>query len=153
MEGHKEDTMKQVMIALPIAAVLGAGALAAAKDAALLRPGEYRVTIRVDLPHIEDVGSATKVDSICVTAGDAAMRGLAALSDLNPLRKCPTSNVLQNGDTLSFDIVCPGNDAAVGIARYTMQADYFDGTITVKMGGKNMTMIERQSGRRIGDCK
>jgi hypothetical protein len=145
--------MKKAMVTLPIAALLGASALAGARDSPLLRPGEYRVTVRVELPHIEDMGSATRVDSICVTAGDTALRGLAALSDLNPLRKCPASNVLQKGTTLSFDIVCPGNDAAVGTARYAMRADHFDGAIAVKMGGKNMTMIERQSGRRVGDCK
>jgi Protein of unknown function (DUF3617) len=146
--------MKRTMIAFPIAALLGANALAGAKDAALLlRPGEYRVTVRVELPHIEDMGGASGVDSICVTAGGAAPHGLAALSNLNPLRRCPSSNLHQSGDTLAFDIVCPGNDAAVGTARYTVRADAFDGAIAVKMGGKNMTMIERQSGRRVGDCR
>jgi uncharacterized protein DUF3617 len=145
--------MRQAMIALPMAAVLGAGALAAgAKDAAL-QPGEYQVTTQLELPHIEDLRSALRVDSICVTAGDAGTHGLVSLSHHNPLRKCPASNVLQNGDTLTFDIVCPGSDAAVGAARYTMRAQHFDGAIVVKMGGKNMTMVERQSGRRVGTCK
>ena len=145
--------MKKAIAALPIAALLGASALAGPQEPELLRPGEYQVTVRVELPHIEDTGASTKVDSICVTDGGVARHGLPALSHLNPLRKCPASNVLQNGGTLSFDIVCPGNDAAVGSARYSMLADHFDGAIAVKMGGKNMTMIERQTGRRVGNCK
>jgi uncharacterized protein DUF3617 len=145
--------MKKAMMSLATAAILGAGAVAEAEEAALLQPGEYLVTIRLELPHIEDVAGTTKVGSTCVTVVDAETRGLVVLSELNPLRQCPASNVLQDGDTLTFDIVCPGTDAAVGSARYIMWAERFDGAITVRMGGKNMTMIERQSGRRAGNCK
>jgi hypothetical protein len=145
--------MNKAMIACSLAAVFGGGVPAGAEEAAPLQPGEYQVTIRLDLPHIEETGLATKVASICVLVGDAGAQGLSVLSDVNPLRKCPPSNVRRNGDTLTFDIVCPGSDAAVGSASYTMRVEHFDGAITVKMGGKNMTMIERQSGRRVGDCK
>lgn len=145
--------MKMAMIALPMAAIVAAGARAQGERPPLLQPGEYQVTIRLELPHMADVAGASKVDSICVTAGDAGAHGLAVLSELNPVRKCSVSNVLQTGDTLTFDIICPGGDAAVGSAKYTMRAEGFDGAITVKMGGKNMTLIERQSGRRMGNCK
>jgi hypothetical protein len=149
----KKDRMKKAIIALAVPALLGASALAGSEEPELLRPGQYRVTVRIEMPHIEDTGAATKVDSICVPEGGIGRHGLPALSDLNPLRKCPASNVLQKAGTLSFNIVCPGNDAAVGSARYTMQTDRFDGAIAVKMGGKNMTMIERQTGRRVGNCR
>lgn len=145
--------MRKAMIALPLAGIFAAGALAGAEEAALLQPGEYQVSIRLELPHMEDMGRATAVASICVMAGDAGTYGLFVLSDLNPLRKCPASNVRRDGDTLTYDIVCPGSDAPVGSASYTMRAERFDGAIAVKMGGKNMTMIERQSGRRVGNCK
>src|SRR5262245_17503658 len=104
--------MTKAMIALPLAAILGTGASAGAEQAPLLQPGEYQVTSRLELPHMENLSGALKVDSICVTAGNADTHGLGVLSDLNPLRKCPASNVLQNGDTLVFDIICPGSDAA-----------------------------------------
>lgn len=51
-----------------------------------------------------------------------------------------------------FDIVCPGRNAASGSAIYRLAAESFEGRISMKMGGKNMTMFERQVGRRIGDC-
>jgi hypothetical protein len=145
--------MNKAITALPILANLCAGSTAGAEEPVLPRVGRYEVTVKVELPHIEDAGLATQVQSICVAAGDIERRGLPALSDLNPLRKCAASHVLWNGETLSFDIVCPGNDAAVGTARYTIAAERFDGAIAVKMGGKNMTMVERQSGRRVGDCR
>ena len=110
------------------------------------------MSIRLELPHVEDAGSAAKSESICVTADAAGTHGLRVLSDSNPLRTCPVSSVRRSGDALTFEIVCAGGDAATGAARYTMQAQSFEGTITVKMGGKNMTMFERQSGRRVGSC-
>jgi hypothetical protein len=150
---NKEEGMKTAMIAWPLAAALGAGAVAGAQETAPLQPGEYQVSIRLELPHIEGKGLVTTMASICVPPGDAGTQGLFVLSDLNPLRSCPASNVRRNGDTLTFDIACPASDAAVGSASYTIRAEHFDGTIAVKMGGKNMTMVERQSGRRVGNCK
>ncbi|MBO0763505.1 MAG: DUF3617 family protein [Hyphomicrobiaceae bacterium] len=134
-------------------AMVGAGPVSATEDTTLLQAGEYEVRVRLELPHLEDMGAATKVDSICVTDGKVGTRGLLALSDGNPLRKCPASNVRQDGPTLTFDIVCPGSDAAAGAARFTLDTERFEGVIAVKMGGKNMTMIERQSGHRVGKCK
>jgi hypothetical protein len=143
--------MQRSTIALALAGMVGA--VAGAEDARLLQSGEYAVRVRLELPHVEDMGAATKVDRICVTAGDAGTHGLGALGDGNPLRKCPAFNVRHDGPSLTFDIVCPGSDAAVGAAKYTMRADSFEAAIAVKMGGKNMTMIERQSGHRVGRCK
>lgn len=120
-------------------------------DATILQAGEYEVSVRLELPAIEDMG-ASKVASICVPERGADTYGLAVLSDNNPLARCPASNVRHVGDTLTFDIICPGGNQAVASARYTLGAQRFSGAIAMKMGGKNMTMTERQTGRRIGAC-
>jgi hypothetical protein len=123
---------------------LGAGAPA-------VEPGEYEVSVRLELPHLEDV-AATKFARNCVTGDEDGTHGLVVLSDNNPLAHCPASNIHEDGGILTFDIVCPGGNAAIGWAKYTMRPQGFDGAIAMKMGGKNMTMTERQSGRRIGSC-
>jgi hypothetical protein len=143
--------MRIAATALAMAGMLGAGVSAGAGTIPL-QDGAYEVSVRLELPHVEETGAGTNVASICVTAGDAGTHGLAALGDGNPLRNCPVSNVRHDGAILTFDIVCPGGDAAVGTARYTVWKERFEGAIAVKMGGKNMTMIERQSGRRVGAC-
>ncbi len=112
--------------------------------------GAYEVQVKLELPHLEDA-AANKVATVCVTPSPDTY-GLAVLSDNNPLATCPAENVLQDGDTLTFDIVCKGGNAARASAKYTLAASSFDGTIAMKMGGKNMTMTETQHGRRIGDC-
>lgn len=117
-----------------------------------LQPGLYEVSVRLDLPNIAEA-AATKVTTLCVSAGDSnGSHGLRPLSDNNPLARCPVSDVRQQEAQLSFEIVCPGGNAAIGSARYSLRADGFAGRISMKLGGKNMTLTETQTGRRTGEC-
>ena len=125
---------------------------ASAVDAGALEPGRYDVSVRLDLPNIEGAAAA-KVASLCVPAEDRiGTHGLMALSENNPVARCPVFNVRQEGEALSFDIVCPGGNAAVAAASYRLAGTAFDGRISMKLGGKNMTMTETQAGHRVGAC-
>lgn len=115
----------------------------------LLVAGQYSVDVRLELPHVEDL-NMKKTAAICVTPDGS--RGLTVLGDNNPLSRCPASNVRQDGSVLTFDIVCEGTNAARASASYTLAGEAFRGRITMRMGGKNMTMSETQAGRRVGAC-
>ena len=118
----------------------------------LLAAGRYDVDVRLELPHVEDL-NMKKTAAICVMPdGRDSSRGLTVLGDNNPLSRCPASNVRQDGSLLTFDIVCEGTNAARASASYTLSETAFRGRITMKMGGKNMTMSETQVGRRVGAC-
>ena len=118
-----------------------------------LRNGSYEVSVNLELPFVEDT-TARRVATLCiVAAATSGTQGLIVMSQNNPLGQCPASNIQHDGDMLTFDIACPGGNAAIGTARYTLFADRFEGRIAMKMGGKNMTMTEVQSGRRTGDCQ
>jgi hypothetical protein len=138
------------LIAFATAAFMSGACLGA--DAPILEPGEYKVSVRLELPHIKDAVSS-KVASVCLTGSGNGTHGLSVLSDNNPLGACPSSNIREDGGTLTFDIVCPGVNEARGLAKYAIGPQSFDGEIDMKMGGKNMTMTERQSGHRVGDCR
>lgn len=140
----------QMLFGLTISAVIALPILAV--EAQGLNPGTYEVAIKLELPHLENM-AASKVATICVTdtAADGT-HGLVVLSENNPLGKCPASNAHEDGDTLTFDIKCPGGNAAIASATYTLLGDRFNARITMKMGGKNMTMTETQTGHRTGDC-
>lgn len=117
-----------------------------------LQPGLYEVSIRLDLPNMADA-AAKKLTTLCVSAADNnGNQGLKPLSDNNPLARCPVANVAQQEAQLTFEIVCPGGNAAVASARYQLTANTFTGRISMKLGGKNMTMTETQAGRRTGEC-
>ena len=125
---------------------------ASAAEPVALQDGRYQVNVRLELPYLEDAG-VSKIATICVTSADpGGNHGLVVLSDNNPLANCPASNVRDIGGILTFDIVCPGGNAAIASAKYIVAAQRFEGRITMKMGGKNMTMTEMQSGHRIGEC-
>jgi hypothetical protein len=112
--------------------------------------GEYEVSMRLELPHAEDMG-VSKTARICVTE-DSDTQGLIVLSDNNPLSRCPPSNIRRDRHSLTFDLICEGHNQAVASAQFTLQRDRFNGAFAMKMGGKNMTMTERQEGRRTGPC-
>lgn len=146
--------MQAVMTAL-LASIFGltqAGA-GRAGDAVALEPGLYEVRVGLELPNLEGVAAA-KLAMLCVPADDGAgNHGLVALSENNPIAHCPVSQVRQEGSTLTFAIVCPGGNAAIASARYRITPQAFEGRISIKLGGKNMTMTETQAGRRTGPCR
>lgn len=135
---------------LPTFLVFLVAPVAVSAGDAVLEPGEYQVEMRLELPHVEDMG-VQKTAKVCIT--DSGSRGIVVLSENNPLVRCPVSNVRQEADELTFDLVCEGHNQAVAWAKFRLWHDRFAGTFDMKMGGKNMTMTERQKGRRIGVCK
>ena len=134
---------------LVLSGLLAVPGLASADDGAI-QPGEYDVEMRLELPHLEDMGTQ-KTAKVCIT--DDGTHGIVVLSENNPLVRCPPSNIKQVGDELTFDLVCEGHNQAVAHAKFRLWPDRFAGAFDMKMGGKNMTMTERQTGRRIGACK
>ncbi len=130
-------------------AVLAAIQPGLAQDA--LRAGRYEVEVGLELPHVDNL-NMRGTTSICVGA-ESGHRGLSVLSGNSPLLGCPASDVRQEGNRLTFSIVCEGSNTARALAVYTLAGDAFRGRVTMRMGGKNMTMAETQAGRRVGDCQ
>lgn len=120
-----------------------------AAEGSKIEPGEYEVEMRLELPHVDDI-RVQKTSKVCV--GDTGTHGIVVLSENNPLMHCPASNIKEIGDELTFDLICEGHNQAVARAKFQLSPQRFDGAFDMKMGGKNMTMIERQTGRRIGTC-
>jgi hypothetical protein len=130
---------------------LGIGGVAVAEEPrTTLSTGSYEVEVRLELPHLEE-WAVKKLATVCISEGGET-RGLVVLSDNNPLARCPASNVRQDGDTLTFDVICEGRNAARASAKFLLATEKFRGRIAMVMGGKNMTMTETQVGRRIGAC-
>jgi hypothetical protein len=121
-------------------------------SAAALEPGEYEVTVRLDLPHVEGA-TAPQTARICVTAGANDTHGLKVLIASHAFAGCAASNIREDSGSLMFDLACPEPNSAAAWARYTLREQDFDGTIAMTMGGKNMTMTETQHGRRTGACR
>lgn len=140
-------------VKLPIlAGLIATAAFAPAQSRAEepLRSGLYEVTYRLELPHVAP--GPKEVASVCL-ADVGGAKAFPVLSANNPLAGCPAGHARRDGREFSFDIVCPGGNAAKAYALYDLSADAFEGRIAMNMGGKNMTMTEAQRGRRVGDCE
>ena len=138
-----------MVIRLILAALLTASA--AAPPRAEARGDLYEVTARIELPNVAPVAEPIRA-TLCLTA--EALRTAAAFRVLsrNPLAACARSDVTVSCAATTFRIACPGPNAPWALARFEVTGRGFKGAIHMNMGGKNMTMTERQSARRIGDC-
>lgn len=147
--------MRQTLLRPPAFALIAAGILAAFAQAepteSLLQDGAYEVRVRLELPNVLSWTAAGSTTTICLPYG-GTNGALPVLSSNNPLAACPASNLQRDGAMLRFDIFCEGRGAAWARAVYKLMPDAFEGRIAMVMGGKNMTMTEVQSGRRIGGC-
>lgn len=142
--------MRSIRVGCCLAASLAGPAFA--MEPTMLESGRYEIEVRLELPHLEDM-TANRVARLCLTSeANGNNHGIAVLSDNNPLAKCPVSNVRHDGNELTFDIACEGRNAAHATARYVLAPTSFRGRIAMRMGGKNMTMTEIQTGRRTGAC-
>ncbi|MGI9384747.1 MAG: DUF3617 domain-containing protein [Methyloligellaceae bacterium] len=138
---------------LVMAAALGVSAAQIHATPALADPsaGLYEITARIELPNVPPVAAPIRATR-CLTA--AALKSGAAfgIQSRNPLRVCTRSDVKVSRGAATFHITCPGPNAPSAQARFEVTPNGFKGIIRMNMGGKNMTMTERQTARRIGDC-
>jgi hypothetical protein len=138
-------------LAMVFAGLIASSAQADQADT-FLQGGSYEVTYRLEVPHVEEWATDSTA-RICVR-NPKNNEGIAlpVLSVNNPLSKCPANSIHQIGDILSFNINCHEREGARAKAVYKLKLNAFQGRIAMTMGGKNMTFVEVQSGRRVGSC-
>ncbi len=141
--------MRACSLVASAAACFATAGLEAAEST--LVPGLYETEVRISLPNVQDVAPPLLIRR-CVTAGDIASgRAFFLLSD-NPLKQCNLEDVEAASSLVTYRIECPGPNRGSALAQFQLGDTTFRGTIRMNMGGKNMTMSESQSGRRLGQC-
>lgn len=111
-----------------------------------IRPGLYAIEYRLEMPHLERYGIATHVERC--TDGTR----LPIISTRNTFETCDLQDRINDHDRLRYSLVCEGTSTARAFAEYKPAPGGFTGRIFVKMGGKNMTMTEVQSGTWLREC-
>jgi hypothetical protein len=115
--------------------------------------GLYEITSRLELPHLER-WAIERTTRVCLPGPDhSGAIPVPVLSANNPFDQCVATDVAIDDATLAYRIVCPGRDAARAHAVYALAPGTFAGRVAMVMGAKNMTMMEVQRARRIGDCE
>jgi hypothetical protein len=138
-----------------VAAALGAGAAFAAIGTSAadlaLEPGLYQVEVRIGLPNVA-VAAPPLTLSRCIGRDDLLSgQAFFVLSD-NPLRECAMVDYQTTAAAALYRIECSGPNRGNAVAVFDVRQNSYRGTIKMNMGGKNMTMSETQTGKRLGNC-
>jgi hypothetical protein len=112
--------------------------------------GLYDITAQVVMPHLDEMRRIRTQERRCVQAG--------ALTDLFPvlrqpaLRGCRFDYPAANGDGTDYVLVCASARVATGTVHLIHAPDALNGTLAIKMGGKNMTFSQHVEATRAGKC-
>jgi hypothetical protein len=115
-------------------------------------PGLYRIEVRIVLPNVRESTQPMIVIRCIDSSAFQSGRAFSILSE-NPLAQCNTLDYAINAGTASYRIACPGPNRGTAVAVFHTTSTAYRGSIDMDLGGKNMTMSETQSARRIGSCR
>lgn len=126
--------------------------LAGTSAAEPLPRGVFAVDASVQIPNVAGP-SWRSTRYVCLDPGARDERlPMPVLSPNNPFTSCEARDIERTSERLRYRIVCAGRDSARALASYVLSADGFRGEIAMVLGGKNMTLTERQVGRYLGEC-
>jgi Protein of unknown function (DUF3617) len=131
------------------AALIAFGCFAAARG--LVPAGLYEIIVTQELPNVAKAGEPVKLQA-CLTKKIIESGAAFHVRSENPIRECPISGLRFNDDELIYRINCPQPNAPSAKAKFSNTKTGYEGAIAINMGGKNMTLTERHSARRIGEC-
>ena len=134
-----------------LVAALGRGLECHAQELMLI-PGLYEVEVRISLPNVQNV-APPKLLTLCIAPADLRSGRAFFVQSDNPLKHCDLMDYRPVSATVVYRIVCQGPNRGNAAAVFETTSAAYRGTINMNMGGKNMTMTETQTGRRIGACR
>ena len=116
-----------------------------------LAPGLYDIEVRINLPYVLEVSPPKRVIRCLTASAIESGHAFFVLSE-NPIRACPVTDYRATPTTAHYQIRCPGANAASAEGDFETTATGYRGTISMQMGGKNMTMSETQVAVSVGAC-
>lgn len=111
----------------------------------------YEVTTLTGMPHLdENLRYATVTQRRCVDPQDLS-RLFWMLDDVS-LQDCKLIKSAQSATDAAYRLQCSGGHGTTGRAAFALRPEAIDGTLDVRLGGKNMTFWQRISARPVGPC-
>jgi hypothetical protein len=129
-----------------------AGALTAVSLSAQTLPARlYEVVTETSMPHLEEnLRYAITRENRCLTDEDLAS-AFPVLKSAS-LADCKLRQESRHGDAVSYLLVCAAGHGTTGNATWRVGERLMVGTLTVKLGGKNMTFSQRITARPLRRC-
>lgn len=111
----------------------------------------YEVITETSMPHLEEnLRYAVTRQKRCLTGADLAT-AFPVLESAS-LADCKLQHAGRNGDDVSYLLVCTGGHGTTGSASWHGAEQLRVGTLSVKLGGKNMTFSQRVTAKLLGEC-
>ena len=109
-----------------------------------MNPGQWEITTKTEMAGMPPQ-SITHAQ--CITNDDPV-----PMSD-DASRECQVSDIVTNGDTISWKITCGGQGGQMkGTGQITYHGDTMEGTMHMAIAGSNVQVTNYLTGRRIGNC-
>ena len=116
-----------------------------------VEPGQYELTAQTVLPHLEEsLRYATTRSRQCLGTQEAS--ALFPLLRHEAFAGCSLMHESSSEGEAHFSLRCNNPQAATGAAHFALQPGGFQAVLHIKMGGKNMTLSQRLTAPRIGEC-
>jgi hypothetical protein len=111
----------------------------------------YEVITETGMPHLEENLRYTVTrENRCLTRDDLAsafpILKSASLAD------CKLQHESRHGDVISYVLTCAAGHGTTGNASWIVGGQSIVGTLSVKLGGKNMTFFQRVTAKAVGQC-
>jgi hypothetical protein len=112
----------------------------------------YAVTTEIGMPNLEEnLRYAVQQEQVCLTR-DALYHRFPILSH-PALANCRLGDSAENSFGTQFPLVCDNNHGTTGSALWTTYGVRTTGTLSIRLGGKNMTLWQRVTATARGPCR
>jgi hypothetical protein len=111
----------------------------------------YELTTETGLPNLEEnLRYAVTTEQRCLSDSDLAT--VFPILQHPSLADCALRDREGSDDELSYVLACEGDHGTTGTATWRLGPNVLQGTLQVKLGGKNMTLFQRITAKRLGEC-
>lgn len=111
----------------------------------------FDITIEIGMPHLEEnLRYAITREERCLT--DEQLFGRFPVLEHVALKDCRLAPESRQADSATYRLVCSGGHGTTGDAVWRLGEHRLRGTLTVKLGGKNMTFYQRVTALLLGAC-
>ena len=133
--------------ALPILILLSSFA----RGSEVLPPRLYQITTETGMPHLdENLRYATTREKLCLNHQE--LSSFFPILHHKAFTGCKLDHEYRSGETVSYVLTCEEAHGMNGAARWQLSGAEIDGTLEVKLGGKNMTFYQRVTAKSLGEC-
>jgi hypothetical protein len=112
----------------------------------------YSITTETGMPHLEEnLRYATTHETVCLSPSELYQR--FPILRTPALADCHLGTQSESGSGTSFPLVCANNHGTSGGVLWTTFGVRSTGTLSIRLGGKNMTLYQRVTAISQGPCK